>query len=101
MLQSIDVVLNGVSYTAKQSYRALLLFEKEAGKVISDMDSSLNDRTILLFCSLKACNRDSFKMTYDEFLDAVEDDFANIIASYNSLLEKDLVKEEDTDSKNA
>jgi len=43
-------------------------FKNEVG------EGSLNDMLIMIYCYLKAANRESFKLTFDEFIDCLEED---------------------------
>ena len=69
----MNVTLNKREYQLKQSFRSLMTFEKMTGKNAFEVNSSMNDSLTLFFCMVKEANRETFNLTFDEFLDAIDD----------------------------
>lgn len=68
------VKINGIDYVFKRSYRGLMEFEKQAKKNVTEMTDSFNDIILLCYCLLLSCNRDTFKYSFDQFIDEVDAD---------------------------
>jgi len=68
----MKVKIKRKKYILKPSFRGLLLMEKEFKNEVGE--GSLNDMLIMIYCYLKAANRESFKLTFDEFIDCLEED---------------------------
>lgn len=80
------VKINGIDYIFKRSYRGLMEFEKQAKKNVTEMTDSFNDIILLCYCLLLACNRDTFKYSFDQFIDQIDLDesiLTNLTASLN------------------
>jgi hypothetical protein len=85
MKNDIKIKILGTEYIIKQTFRALMYFEEMTGKKSFSADDSVRDITTLFYCFLKACNREIFKYTYDEFID-VMDDNQNIFEEFSDYL---------------
>jgi hypothetical protein len=89
MVNQIKIKILGIEYVIKQSFRALMLFEEITGKNSFAANDTVKDITTLLYCFLKGANRETFKYTYDELLDIIDDhpevfqDFADYLRSLN------------------
>lgn len=70
------------NYAVKNTVRSLFIFEKITGKSFS-VDTLL-DNYIYIYSVLLASNPD-MKMTWDEFIDALDRD-PNILTKFNKLL---------------
>lgn len=70
---SIAVVKFGENeFKIKQSFRALLEFEKMSKKKISDMEENITDVMMLFYCILKVNNL-NFNYSFDSFVDMVDE----------------------------
>jgi hypothetical protein len=81
------VKIDGIDYIFKRSYRGLMEFESKAKKNVTEMTDSFNDIILLCYCFLSACNRDTFKYSFDQFIDQVDADdsiLMNLTASLNA-----------------
>lgn len=65
------VNINGTDYNIKYTLRALFIFEQITGK--SFKLESLLDNYLLFYSMLLACNKDNV-LTWDEFIDAIDND---------------------------
>ena len=72
------VTINGVEYTAKYSLRALFLYERMTGNNGFETKST-EDSFKFMYAMVKANNPDC-TMSWDEFLDHVEEDPAIAVA---------------------
>jgi hypothetical protein len=74
------VVINGKEYKVKQTMRSIMLFEEMTGKSIGSMDAGkINDVLVMLYCTLKACNKAEFEnIDFDAFVDMVDENPAII-----------------------
>jgi hypothetical protein len=69
------VVIDGKEYKVKQTMRSIMLFEEMTGKSVGSMDASkIGDVMMMLYCTLKACNKADFEnVDFDSFVDMVDD----------------------------
>lgn len=74
----IRIKFNDVEFVVKKTNKALIDFEVLAQKKISQLDDSYTDTMTLFYCFLKAANRDTFKYTFDQFLDVLDDNMDKI-----------------------
>ena len=88
MLEEIKIKINGIEYTVKKSYRALMLFEEMAGKNLDALKDSVSDLILLFYCILKANNRDNFQYTFDEFIDVIDENPYSVEVFSNYLTEE-------------
>ncbi len=65
------IEINGKQYNIKYTIRALFIFEQISGK--SFKLESLLDNYLLFYSMILACNKDNV-LTWDEFIDAVDND---------------------------
>lgn len=73
-MNKITITIKGIEYTIKQTFRTFFLFEEMSGKSIALADiSTFADTFKLLYCALKANNKDTFKFSFDEFVDIVDE----------------------------
>jgi len=69
----VKVTIKDKEYNLKaHSYRALFMFEEMTGKQITDI-STLKDQITLLYCLFKGNNKD-FELSFDDFIDVIEED---------------------------
>lgn len=50
-----------------------MLFEEMTEKTVNEMNDSVNDILKLFYCILKANNLETFKFSFDEFLDVIDE----------------------------
>lgn len=78
MSKIIEIAISGGKYKFKHnSIRAMFRYEEMTGKSSSAVET-LEDNTTMIYCVLEACNKDSFELSFDEFLDLIEDGNDNI-----------------------
>lgn len=65
------IKIKNKEYKVKYTFRALMLFEQITSKMFSI--DNLTDQITFFYCLLLANNPDD-TMTYDEFIDAIDDD---------------------------
>lgn len=78
------VNINGTDYNIKYTLRALFIFEQITGK--SFKLESLLDNYLLFYSMLLACNKDNV-LTWDEFIDALDND-PTIMIEMNRIVEE-------------
>jgi len=81
-------VINGREYLMKYSLRIFMVFESIAG--CSFESASLKNMIILFYSTLYA-NNDSFSMSFNEFVDALDED-PGILESFKVWLENEADK---------
>lgn len=80
--------IGGKEYNIKMSFRNYILFEKIADKTFTNYNS-MSDMLLLFYCSLLAHN-DNFSITFDEFIDVIDEtpntltDFCTFMSEENS-----------------
>lgn len=72
-MNEIYITISGTKYKIKQSFRALMLFEKMTSKTIGQMSDSLSDIFTLFYCILKVNNKQSFLYSYEEFIELIDE----------------------------
>ena len=70
--QSVIIELEGKQYALKQSFHALMEFEKVSGKDAFEVTASMKDTVMMFFAMLKAANRMTFNYSFDQFLDILD-----------------------------
>jgi wyosine [tRNA(Phe)-imidazoG37] synthetase (radical SAM superfamily) len=94
------ITLKGTEYVVKQSFRALIKFEEMTKKSVNEMSTSIADLITLLYCVLAANNRETFKFTYDEFVDII-DESPDTINQFSKYLEESSDSTTEQDKKKA
>jgi hypothetical protein len=91
----VRIKFNDVEYVVKKTNKAIIDFEVLAQKKISQLDDSYTDTMTLFYCFLKAANRDTFKYTFDQFLDVLDDnmDSIQVFNDYATSLVKENIKD--------
>lgn len=98
--------IKDAEYQLKYTLRALFIFEKITGTTF-EIKSTL-DYYILFYSILLANNQDTFKLTFDEFIDACDNDnslfiqfseFLNQELKMQNQFKKDNSNEEENDKK--
>lgn len=84
------IEINGTTYNLKYSIRAYIYFEQIVGKPFAV--NNLTDTYILFYSFLMASNRDTFKMTFDDFLDVVDED-PSLIKQFNEFFKAESDKQ--------
>jgi len=72
-MEKITIKINELEYIIKQSFRALMLFEEMTEKTVNEMTESVADILKLFYCILKGNNLTTFKYSFDEFLDTIDE----------------------------
>ena len=70
------ILINGKEYNIKYGIRAMLIQEQSTQKAFSL--ENMNEQLVFLYSCLLAADNE-LTMTYEEFLDAVDDDMSIII----------------------
>lgn len=97
MNNQTTINLNGEELVIKQSFRGLMMFEKMTGKSVYTANEDLNDIMTLFYCVIKANNK-SFKLSFDEFIDAIDND-PEVFEFYNKFIQDNSPTEEGTGDK--
>ena len=74
-------ISNGTELSIRQSYRTLILFEAYRFKTIENI-STTEDLMYWLYCTLISCNRDTFDMSFDAFLDMMDNN-VHLLEAFN------------------
>lgn len=82
-----NIKINGVEYKLKYTLRALFVFEKITGAAFA-IESTL-DYYILFYSVLLANNQDTFKLTFDEFIDICDND-SSLFFKFSNFLNKEI-----------
>jgi hypothetical protein len=89
LLETKNIKIGDIDYPCKLSVRASITFEELTGKDISQL-SSLVDFVAAFYGSVKACGS---KLTYDEFLDLIDNYPESLIEFKNTFTESTEKKE--------
>lgn len=99
----MTITINNIEYKLKYTLRSLFIYEKITDNQFTG--KSLIDYYILFYSTLLANNSDSFKFTFDEFIQLCDDD-NNLFVQFTEFLNKELSiqnqfnhEETDADSK--
>ena len=72
-MEEVKIKIKDVEYTLKESTRSLLKFEELTKKSVGELNTTFTDNVTLLYCMLFGSNRNTFKYTYDEFIDVLDE----------------------------
>jgi len=88
MLDGIIIKINNVEYIVKKSYRSLLMFEEKSGRGVDTIKETVSDLMLLFWCILKSNNRETFKFSFDEFIDLLDENPDTVEVFNNYLIEE-------------
>jgi hypothetical protein len=82
------IVLKNKEYKFKFGFKAILNYENETGKKVSDLADGLSMQTVvdLCFYAIKAAGD---KITKDEIIDAIDDDMT-LISTISDMISTDM-----------
>lgn len=83
----MTITINNIEYKLKYTLRSLFIYEKITDNQFTG--KSLIDYYILFYSTLLANNSDSFKYTFDEFIELCDDD-NNLFVQFAEFLNKEL-----------
>jgi hypothetical protein len=95
-MDAIKIKLGETEYQLKRTYKALILFESQTGKSLSDFKMGVTDNAVMFYCMLKAINQD-FLFTFDDFLTLLDENEDQLLA-FNKYMES-LIKDVKTPKK--
>jgi len=84
-MNQTKIKLNDQELILRQSFRSLMIFEKMTGKNAFEAAPSMNDSLTMFYAMLQAANRTAFTMTFDEFLDVL-DEFPEALSDFNKFM---------------
>lgn len=73
MRQTTAKLNDGSELIIRNSNRTLLKFEELRGKSISEMDGKSTDSIYWLYATLLGCNRLTFDLTFEDFIDLLDE----------------------------
>jgi hypothetical protein len=71
-MESIKIKIGEFEFQIKQSFRALMIFEKLTGKSVSQSNDSINDIMMMFYSIIKGCNK-NFDFDFEFFVDLVDE----------------------------
>jgi hypothetical protein len=93
-MNEIKIKFNEQEFLIKQTFRSLMLFEEMTSRSANEMKETTNDLLTLFYCILKACNKETFIYSFDEFIDLLDNNQKSL-ANFSDYLQseaKDLPK---------
>jgi len=84
-MNELKFTLGKTEYQIKQSFRALMYFEEMQGKQYTE-SQKISDQLAMMYCILKAANKETFKYSFDEFIDLIDDNQDQVEKFFNSLV---------------
>jgi hypothetical protein len=100
MEKQLKIKIDGLEYSIKKSWRSLKMFETLSGKLLAEMNESVTDLLLLLFCLLKANNKHFNFENVDDFIDYLDEhDGENIIELFSDYLNSFTEKNEPQETK--
>ncbi len=81
------ITIKGVDFKVKNSFGAMMEFEKFTKRKVSEMSDSITDTITLLYCMLKYNNKENFKYSFDAFIDEIDADNSIVEEFTNYLFE--------------
>lgn len=98
-MRKVTIKLKNKNYTIAFNQRSKLLYEKFPDK--SPIEFQQNQMCEFIFCSLQANNKEKFKLTYNQFLDCLDEDTSILETAIKIFLPEDTATEiKEQDSKN-
>lgn len=83
-MKQATITIQNTQYTIKQSFRALMDFERVSGKNSYAVNASLTD-SLTMFYSMLTANNDTFTMSLNEFLSCLDED-STILPEFHKYL---------------
>lgn len=83
----MTITINNIEYKLKYTLRSLFIYEKITDNQFTG--KSLIDYYILFYSTLLANNSDTFKYTFDEFIQLCDDD-SSLFVQFTEFLNKEL-----------
>lgn len=80
--------INNEEFKVKATVRSMIFMERNAKKH-KIKENGFEQQVIMLFSTLQANNRDTFKLNYDEFLDVLDDNPEILSNSLGAIEAKD------------
>lgn len=68
------LTINKVNFKIKNSFGAIMEFEKRTKKKVALMDDSITDTITLLYCMLNYNNKESFHYSFEQFIEELDND---------------------------
>lgn len=84
------MTIKGQDYKLKYTLRALFIYEQVTGKIFKL--ETVTDEYLFFYCILAANNPD-MQLTFDELIDAIDEDM-NLMLEFQSFLKKELEKQQ-------
>ena len=84
------MTIKGQDYKLKYTLRALFIYEQITGKAFEL--KTITDEYLFFYCILTANNPD-MRLTFDELIDAIDEDMS-IMLEFQNLLKKELEKQQ-------
>ena len=84
------MTIKGQDYKLKYTLRALFIYEQITGKAFEL--KTITDEYLFFYCIFMANNPDS-SLTFDELIDAIDEDMS-IMLEFQNLLKKELEKQQ-------
>lgn len=95
----MEIIIINKPYKLKYTLRALFIYEQITGKAFNL--KTITDEYLFYYCIL-AANNPEMKMTFTDFIDAIDEDYS-IIATFQKFLKQEIEKQNifitDTDIK--
>lgn len=81
----IVIKINSIEFKLKKSFRGLMLFEEITGTSVTEMEENTSNMLKMFYCLLKGANKDSFNLSFDEFLTYLDDN-ESIVEDFNNYM---------------
>ena len=66
-----EIEIKGNKYEVRSVFSAVLEFEEQTGKIV---EKTLKDQTTMMYLNLKKANKGKFDMSFDEFVELIDED---------------------------
>lgn len=86
------IKIAGIDYVLKFDFKTLMTWEKETGRLATEVTVSITDTILMFWCSLKAGNPLTFEYTFDQFVDLINEDLLLLIAFKDKVVRMGNVK---------
>lgn len=87
-MEELKIKIENVDYTLKNSTRALMKFEEITKRSVTELNENFTDTIALFYSMLYGANKNTFKYSYEEFIDILDDNQNQIEVFSNFLIDQ-------------
>ncbi len=80
------ITIAGIDYVLKFDFKTLMTWEKQTGRLATEVSISITDTILMYWCALLAANPLTFEYTFDQFVDLINEDPMLLVRFSNTVI---------------